>query len=450
VKRHHRSAIALFDQGAVSLTSFLTALLIGRTCGKAELGLYTLAWTLLSVSSELSGALITTPYTVFSPRLSRGRNRRYLGSMLVHQAALTLFASSAMIAVLIAGCAAGWLSKKTAMLFTVSAVALVLMGLKEFARRVSFARLRIGSALAADMIASVLQLGGMVVMWRAGILNLVNTLMLLGVSAGAAAGWWLWTYRQEFRLQPRLFYSDLAGNWRFSRWVLGSGFLSSVARYVFPWILAAYHGSSATGVWASCSSLVAMCNPVVVGLSNYALPRISTVYAQSGRAAMRRKVNSFSVVLALTLLPVVITLSGVGERLVTRVFGPAFTGTSVILSLLAWNLLVNSMTNPYSQGLFTLNRAKEDTAINAAWVGILLAAGVFAVRSYSALGAAATLLASSVLTALIRTVYFWNTREPHSQSACAARSTETWLGRGRDGHSSAVAAGAVPRTAQTQ
>jgi O-antigen/teichoic acid export membrane protein len=154
-----------------------------------------------------------------------------------------------------------------------------------------------------------------------------------------------------------------------------------------------------------------MCNPVVVGLNNYALPRISTVYAHSGRIAMRRKVNLFCALFAISLIPVVLALSAAGDRLVTRVFGPAFTGTSVILALLAWNMLVNSTINPYSQGLFTLNRAKEDTAINAVWVGLLFTAGVLAVRSYSAMGAAVALLASSVLTAAVRTVYFWNATE---------------------------------------
>jgi len=408
VKRNLRSAVALFDQGIVSLTSFLTALLVGRTCGKVELGIFTLAWTLLSVISELSGALITTPYTVFSPRFSRGRNRRYLGSMVVHQAALSLLASALMIAVLTGIYALAWLSRSTTIEFASAAAALVLWSVKEFARRVSFAQLKMGAALATDMIACTLQLAGMLALWWAGALNVTNTLVLMALSNGAAAVCWLWANRRKFRLEPRLFYSDLAGNWQFSRWVLGSGFLSSIARYLFPWLLAAYHGSSATGIWASCTSIVAMCNPVVVGLSNYTLPRISTVHAQSGLVAMRKRVNTFSIVLASSLLPVALALSVSGETLVTRVYGPAFTGTSAILALLAWNLLVNSVTNPYSQGLFTLNRAKEDTVINAMWVGFLFTAGIVAVRNYSVVGAAAALLAGSVLTAMVRAFYFWN------------------------------------------
>ena len=88
MRQCRRGLLALGDQGLVSITNFATALLIGRVCGKPELGVYTLAWTLLSMVTEISGALITTPYTVFSPQLSRFRKSRYLGSLFVHQAGL--------------------------------------------------------------------------------------------------------------------------------------------------------------------------------------------------------------------------------------------------------------------------------------------------------------------------------------------------------------------------
>lgn len=412
VEGYRRGAIALVDQGVVSVTSFATALLIGRHCGKADLGLYTLAWTLLSVSAELSGALITTPYTVFSPRLSRGRRRRYLGSMAVHQVAWMLLFTAALGLALAAGYATGRLSRRLVTLFAASAVALLLIGLKEFVRRVSFAQLRVGSACAMDAAASVLQLAGMAELLRAGSFSVAHTLLLMGLSSGLAAGAWLWHFRREIRFQPRRLYVDLAGNWMFARWVLGSGVLSAAARYIFPWMLAACQGSAATGLWASCMSLAAICNPLVIGMSNYALPRIATVYAQAGRRALRRKTASFCALFALSLLPWALGLSLAGDRLVTRVYGPAFTGTSVILALLSWNMWVNATLNPCSQGLFTLNRAKQDTAINGLWVGLLFTAGIFAVRSYSALGAATALLASSVLTAAVRALCFWNAAEP--------------------------------------
>jgi hypothetical protein len=57
---------------------------------------------------------------------------------------------------------------------------------------------------------------------------------------------------------------------------------------------------------------------------------------------------------------------------------------------------------PYSRGLFSLERAKVDMLINVASVALMFTIGIAAVRSYAALGAAAALLVSSAITAVIR------------------------------------------------
>jgi hypothetical protein len=53
-----------------------------------------------------------------------------------------------------------------------------------------------------------------------------------------------------------------------------------------------------------------------------------------------------------------------------------------------------------------LDSAKADTLINVLWVVLLFTAGIVAVRSYAALGAAVALLASSSITAGVRIVVF--------------------------------------------
>ena len=68
--------IALFDQGVVSITNFATAVMIGRVCGKAELGVYSLAWTLITVATGIISTLISAPYTVFGPQLGLPRAAR--------------------------------------------------------------------------------------------------------------------------------------------------------------------------------------------------------------------------------------------------------------------------------------------------------------------------------------------------------------------------------------
>lgn len=406
VQQYRHGLLALVDQGLVSLTNFATALLIGRMCGKPELGIYTLAWTLLSIATELSGALITTPYTVFGPQLSRYRRSRYLGSIFVHQLILGVVFAVFIAAGAILCLVCGWASRSAANVFTITAGAVVFVAVKEFVRRVCFAELRLGSAFLIDVMACIGQVGGVLLLLEQRKLAASGAFMVLGVSSAAAAGLWLLLRKGTFRFESLLYERDLRRNWSFAKWVLASGVLSAVARYLYPWMLAAFHGTSVTGAWAACAAIVAMCNPAVLGVSNYALPKISNVYARSGSSAMQRSVNRFSLLFIFLLLPVVLALGVFGERIVTCVYGSAYAGSAAILFLLGLNLLINSLTNPYSQGLFNLDCAKDDTHINLLWVVLLFTLGIAIVSHYAALGAAVALVASSSIAAGIRIVVF--------------------------------------------
>ncbi len=106
----YKGVIALCDQGVVSATNFATAMIVGRVCGKAELGVYTLAWTIVALLTGISATMITTPYTVFSPRLGRSRRRRYLGSIVVHQVLIAAMFALIMVAVALPASLLGWIS----------------------------------------------------------------------------------------------------------------------------------------------------------------------------------------------------------------------------------------------------------------------------------------------------------------------------------------------------
>jgi O-antigen/teichoic acid export membrane protein len=105
-------------------------------------------------------------------------------------------------------------------------------------------------------------------------------------------------------------------------------------------------------------------------------------------------------------MPVVLILAVWGERIVTGVYGKAYGGSAAVVLLLAVNMLISSLMFPYSQGLFSLERAKADTLVNVVTVALLFTVGIAAIKSYAALGAAAALLVTSGITALIRVGVF--------------------------------------------
>ena len=395
--------IALCDQGVVSLTNFATGVIIGRVCGKAELGVYTLAWTLVTMALGVFATLITIPYTVFGPHLGLSRRRRYLGSILVHQLlfsvslALTIGVGSAVVLGL------GWIDDTISNVLTTTAAVIVFISLREFIRNISFADLRMDRALAVDLTASIAQTVGLLLLVYSGRLTASRALVVIGISSGVAAVGWLAFHRETLRADRRLCLPDLKRNWGFAKWVLGSGMLWHCAGYLFPWVLAAFHGTATTGVWAACSAIVALGNPALLGLCNYVLPKISNIYATAGIASMKRYVHRCALLFILVLLPVLLLVAAFGERILTGVYGTAYASTGAVLVVLSANVLMMTLHKPYSQGLFSLQCAKADTIVNVIWVGLLFAVGIPVVQKHGALGAAATMLVAGALGVAIKT-----------------------------------------------
>jgi O-antigen/teichoic acid export membrane protein len=338
----------------------------------------------------------------------------YMGSILVHQLLVSIVLALAMVAGAFLGEWRGWLSPGLTGVITITAYVTIFIGLREFARRVSFAELKVGLAFMVDVIACLAQAGGLLLLFHLGALTVSRAYTLFGISSALVAGGWIAFHWSRVRFDARLCARDFKQNWLFSKWVLVSALLWTVATYLYPWLLAAFHGTSVTGLWAACSAIVALGNPVLLGLGNYVGPQIHNVYAASGITAMRRAICRYSLLSAVLVLPIVLVLAGGGGRIVTRVYGGAYAGSSRIVILLALNMLVYSVTYPYSRGLFSLDCAKADMLINAVSITLLFTLGIAAVRFYSALGAAAALLGSTCITAFFRIGAL--TREVHRRS----------------------------------
>jgi O-antigen/teichoic acid export membrane protein len=300
----------------------------------------------------------------------------------------------------------GWVTSSAFDAIITTAAAIVFIGLRDCIRRVCFAELKVGWALLVDTVACLIQAGGLLVLVRFHELTVSRTYALLGISSALVAGSWLILHRREIRPGPRVYGRDLVRNWSFAKWLLASTILSQFARYLYPWLLAAFHGTSATGLWAACSAIVALGNPVALGLGNYALPKISSVYASAGITGMAKQVHRSALQFVALLLPIVVVLAGWGGRIVTGLYGKTYSGNSGVIFLLALSTMIGSLMYPYSQALFSMELAKLDTLVNIFSVVVLFTVGVAAVKFYAAFGAAAALVFTYCIAAIIRVGVF--------------------------------------------
>jgi O-antigen/teichoic acid export membrane protein len=401
----HQSIISLADQAVASATNFLTGIIIARTCSKEELGLYMLGCSLIFMMTDFQTSLITTPYMVYAPRLKGHAHALYTGSTLIHQLAFCLFTTLGVVcgAIVVSH---GIGPRGLGPVLWALCLVISLIMLREHARRVSFARLRLVTAFLFDTSIAVGQIGGLLLLGHFGLLSASRSFWVIGLVCGTAVLGWLWTDRECYH--PRLSESlaDLKKNWVFGKWVFASGLVWALAMNLYPWFLAYFHGTASAGVWAACLGVVSVGNPALLGIQNFVGPKIAHVYAASGPKALRRMVLKIT---AAIFLPVSLLCLGLilwGGRMIALLYGRQYAGNNLVVAILALNVLIFGLSFTFSRALMAIERADLDFLTNVAALFIMVTMGFGLVRTFGIFGAALGFLAAHFVTSVLRAGIF--------------------------------------------
>ena len=401
----YQSFISLADQAVASATNFATGIIIARACTKEELGLYMLGCSLIFLMTDFQTSLITTPYMVYAPRLKGRAHALYTGSTLIHQLAFCL------ITMLGVACGAfavtsGIGPRGLGPVLWALCVVIALIMLREHARRVSFARLRLKTAFLFDASIAVGQISGLLVLAHFGLLSASHSFWMIGSVCGIAVLAWLWSDREFYH--PRLSESraDLKKNWVFGKWVFASGLVWAVAMNLYPWFLAYFHGTASAGVWATCVGVVSVGNPVLMGIQNFVGPKIAHVYAAAGPKALRRMVLKITAAIFLPVSLLCLVLIFWGGRLIVLLYGRQYAGNNLVVAILALNVLVYAAAFVFSRALMAIERADLDFLANSAALLVMVVLGFWLVRSFGTLGAAIGFFAANIITSAVRAGIF--------------------------------------------
>jgi O-antigen/teichoic acid export membrane protein len=279
---------------------------------------------------------------------------------------------------------------------------IALITLREFARRVCFARLRLKTAFILDICIAVGQISGLLLLAHFGQLSASRAYWVIGSACGIAVLGWLWSDREFYHPQITESLADLRKNWIFGKWVFASGLVWAVSMNLYPWLLAFFHGTASAGVWAACLGVASVCNPALVGIQNLVGPKIAHEYAAGGSMALRRLVLKISSIIALPVSLLCLVLMSWGGRLIALLYGRQYAGNGLVVAILALNLLVTVVAFSFSRALFAIERADVDFLLNFAALFIMVTLGLWLVRSLGPLGAALGLLGANIVTSAIR------------------------------------------------
>ena len=398
-------ALALADQAVVSAASFLTTVVIARWTIPNELGLYSIGISLLVSSLSIQESLISLPYTIQRHR-APGTPAEHAGSSLAHSTLLSglgvaILASSAFVL-----SSSGVEPQLGAMTWTLAAV-LPFALLREFARKFSLAHLHAGEALVLDSAVAVIQLSLLGFIGWVGRMSSVTACAALGVSCAFAAIVWFCFSRGKFVIRRDHVLKTTRQSWGLGKWLFAAQVTVSLQAYMAYWLLAVIVGTTATGVFAACMSIVSFANPLITGLGNILTPRAVLALKEGGRARLRRQAVRDSLLLGAAMTLFCAAIMFAGEDFIRLLYhGKEYEAQGQTVSVLAVALLVSSIGIPASNALASMER--PIAIVLASSVGALLTAILIwrLVVEWGLVGAAYGFLLGNVVATVGRWVAF--------------------------------------------
>lgn len=358
--------------------------------------------------------LISTPYTIYSPRLEDAARARYTGSTLVHQLAFSVLIMGVLAIAVMVICQGVGPRELLPVLRTLTVVIPFIL-LWEYARRVCFAALRMKTALIIDCCAAALQICGLLLLTYFELLSASRAYWVIGYACGISTIGWLFTTRKSFTMDLGSVLFDLRQNWSVGYWIFASTFLCLMTTDLYPWFLTAFHGPTSTGVWAVCLGTVGISNPVFLALQSSLSPRIAHSYAEGGCWALRAFSLRATTVFGLAIAPFCAVQLIFGGILVTLFYGEKYDGNGLVVSMLALNMATSALAFSPSRALFAIDRANVEFKINLALLIVLFPIGLWLARSFGPLGAASGMLLGNLIGLILRYSAFFGLVRPQSE-----------------------------------
>jgi O-antigen/teichoic acid export membrane protein len=400
-KTSQKGIVTLADQAIVSITNFLTGVIIGRTCVKEEFGLYMLGFSILILLTDIQNRLISLPYMIYSPHLNQKDLSYYTGSIIIHQlifSIITILCISTTGIILSFGIGPKGLSN----VFLTLASTITFILFREHIRRISFAQLKITRVIILDLSVGIIQIIFITLLSKHNALSASRSYLVVGFACGLiSAGWLIWRWK-DFSLKLTQVISALKQNWSFGKWLFGGSLIYMASTQLYPWLLAGFHGSQATAVFAACLGVVLLTNPFLIGFSNFFGPSAANIFARKGINELRQIVTKATVLVTSVVGLFCFVIAVFGEKIVSQVYGSKYANNGIIVTILALSVLTSAITLSVDLALLALKRPDANLKINIASFATTILFGLWLVKAFGPIGAAFGLLLANITMSIVR------------------------------------------------
>ena len=317
---------AAADQGLISLTNFVAAIILGNAVEPEQFGIYAVGFLMTRFARAIQDGLIVQPLNALGAVLDERSFQEYAASTGLLQIILAVTSA-------IAAASLGWMltilgndvagPTATALWFL-----LLTWQLSEFIRRAFYTRNEVPKAVLNTGVASVVRLG---ILWWWGsqaALNGKAGLDAIGWGALAAGLLGVWQARGYWAWRNIHLWETFKRNWKFGGWIMGGALTNWVASEVYPLLAAGIISFAAAGAYRALQNLVAPVHVLLRATDTFFTPRASKVFHQSGFPGLSRILKIIYLVAGIPVLGLLVIAILFPEPLLRLLYGDTYVAYS--------------------------------------------------------------------------------------------------------------------------
>jgi O-antigen/teichoic acid export membrane protein len=341
--------LVLGDQSLRSASTFLSALLVGRACGKVEFGVYTLLLTLLVTAEAFQSAIVSTPYVVQNPSKIDRDKEVHLGNAVLIQLLVAGTTALLLLGLLHAFPLSG---SEELSPWVLPAFAAAYFGVlfREFFRQVLLADLEVGWNLAFGTVVHGSLIVMLVGLTLAGCLDARTAYVSTAGCSLLPTLFVLWSKGRRMRLDVKSLIGQSRQYWHVGRWLFAQAGIVVVSGPVYSWVLASSHGATAVGLLGACMLPGSVMSPLVQALHALLLPKASHA-VRRGIRQVRRIVFRSSVTVGLVFLAFPVLLGWFSTPIMKLLFAGKYDPSGWLVAFLALRTYLVVTGVPLSVGL---------------------------------------------------------------------------------------------------
>ena len=341
----HGVTVSLAEQGFLSLSNFVTAILLAKALSPHDFGLYTLANTTSLFLGGVCSALVVTPVRILGATTADAP--KYFGNQFALSAAVVLV-TMPLGAILLTNLGLPlWSSAGLAW-----AAFFVLSQMQEFVRARHATCLDWRHLLQTSAISGLGRIGSLAVLLALVSLSLASAFAVSALSAGLAVvlGISHWLSGMHVKIE----WTSWLKNWIFAKWLLLESLAYSLSTQLYFYIVAQHIDVGAAGGLGAVQTLVGTMNVVFFGAINYVAPLARRRLLNEGIIQWRKCLYHMAGLLTVFALLVTCVITFFAQDLLNFFFGQIYVSYAGIVPILGVAMILTAITSAFSVAFRTV------------------------------------------------------------------------------------------------